>query len=162
MIYGESAMSKNSHGHQLTINFPFLLGLVMVISIPLNLKLLAYGQIISNELPNNINFLRGGAGGWNGGTHSKNLLLVSEIGAIEIPVPPPETSTITKYRVLVATNNPKDGELVRVLFPDAFSTVYNGQSMLQVGLFNSQEKAVEALESLKLNGFYGVIVNEPR
>lgn len=174
MIYEESAMSKNIHGHKPTINPALLLGLVMGMTIPLNLDLLANGEILSNDVKNNqqsreyVNPLIPGGGLFvNPGTERQNILtrerislLASEIGAIEIPVPPPETTTLTKYRVLVATNNPKDVELVRVLFPDAFSIVYNGQSMLQVGLFNSQDRAIEALEALKLNGFRGVIVNE--
>ncbi|MBR8826311.1 MAG: DUF1565 domain-containing protein [Gomphosphaeria aponina SAG 52.96 = DSM 107014] len=82
-----------------------------------------------------------------------------ESEGIEIFVPPPETSSSIMYRVLVATKTNQDAEMIRLLFPDAFSTVYHGHSMLQVGLFSTEERATEALEDLKLNGFIGIIVN---
>lgn len=55
----------------------------------------------------------------------------------------------TKYRVLVEANNSNQQSQVRSLFPDAFTTVYLGKSMLQVGAFSNKDKAEGALHSLE-------------
>jgi parallel beta-helix repeat protein len=60
------------------------------------------------------------------------------------------SSTInqTQYRVLVETNNNSQQSQVRSLYPDAFTTVYQGKSMLQVGAFSNKSKAENAVRSL--------------
>ncbi|BAU66974.1 hypothetical protein STA3757_43800 [Stanieria sp. NIES-3757] len=55
----------------------------------------------------------------------------------------------TKYRVLVEANHSNQQSQVRALFPDAFTTVYLGKSMLQVGAFSNKDKAEGALNSLE-------------
>ncbi|WP_019507531.1 DUF1565 domain-containing protein [Pleurocapsa sp. PCC 7319] len=54
-----------------------------------------------------------------------------------------------KYKVLVEALG-KDAEAdVRSLYPQAFSTVYQGKSVLQVGAFNNWDKAKQAMRSLE-------------
>ncbi|GAB4245461.1 MAG: hypothetical protein Kow0049_35470 [Stanieria sp.] len=54
----------------------------------------------------------------------------------------------TTYRVLVEANNSNQQSQVRSLFPDAFTTLYLGKWMLQVGAFSNKDKAEGALDSL--------------
>ncbi|ELS02513.1 parallel beta-helix repeat (two copies) [Xenococcus sp. PCC 7305] len=53
-----------------------------------------------------------------------------------------------KYRVLVETANSSQQSQVRSLYPDAFRTVYQGKTMLQVGAFSQRSKAETASRSL--------------
>lgn len=54
-----------------------------------------------------------------------------------------------KYKVLVEALG-KDAESdVRSLYPQAFATVYQGKSVLQVGAFNNWDKAKQAMRSLE-------------
>ena len=54
-----------------------------------------------------------------------------------------------KYKVLVEALG-KDAEAdVRSLYPQAFATVYQGKSVLQVGAFNNWDKAKQAMRSLE-------------
>ena len=53
-----------------------------------------------------------------------------------------------RYRVLVETSNSQQQAQVRSLFPDAFRTVYQGKTMLQVGAFSQRSKAETASRSL--------------
>jgi len=55
---------------------------------------------------------------------------------------------IIKYRVLVETSNSGQQAQVRSLYPDAFRTVYQGKTMLQVGAFSQRGKADKASRSL--------------
>lgn len=66
--------------------------------------------------------------------------------------PPPDTSPEGRYRVLVATQTDDQQTLVRSLIPGAFRTSYNGQLMMQVGLFNRRENARQILDLLKQQG----------
>lgn len=63
--------------------------------------------------------------------------------------PPPITTNTTPYKVLVETNDGNQQTQVRSLYPDAFSTVYLGKSMLQVGAFSNKDKAEGAISSLE-------------
>ncbi|MGH2415857.1 MAG: SPOR domain-containing protein, partial [Microcystaceae cyanobacterium] len=74
------------------------------------------------------------------------------------PAPMPETAQGKRYRVMVAINNTSQQDRLRSLYPDAFPTVYNGQSLWQVGVFSSQENAQEALQGLNNSGLRGLIV----
>ena len=58
------------------------------------------------------------------------------------------TSPAIKYRVLVEIANSSQQAKVRSLFPDAFRTVYQGKTMLQVGAFSQRSKAETASRSL--------------
>ncbi len=68
------------------------------------------------------------------------------------------TATPQGYRVVVAVNNSSDKTRVRSLFPEAFSTSYQGRSMLQVGLFSDKNNAEKAEQSLKNVGLKPIIV----
>lgn len=70
------------------------------------------------------------------------------------PTPPPQNS----YRVMVQAEDSKQEEKVRSLIPGAFRTSYNGQTVLQVGLFSSRENAEQILNTLNGSGLKGVIV----
>ena len=80
---------------------------------------------------------------------------------IYIPVPPPETPqpvpTNTNYRVIVSVSEQQEKE-IRRLYSDAFATVYSGQRVLQVGLFNSWSNAQQVLEKLKELGLKEIII----
>ncbi|MGK7940432.1 MAG: DUF3747 domain-containing protein [Crocosphaera sp.] len=62
------------------------------------------------------------------------------------------------YRVVVAVNSSQDKTRVRSLFPEAFSTSYQGRSMLQVGLFSDKDNAQKAEKSLRSIGLKPIII----
>ena len=84
-------------------------------------------------------------------------------------VPPPSpnamrspsrsTGTTQSYRVVVAVNSSRDKTRVRSLFPEAFSTSYQGRSMLQVGLFSDKDNAQKAEQSLRGLGLKPIIIH---
>lgn len=53
-----------------------------------------------------------------------------------------------KYKVLVEAEDEYAQQEVRSLYPQAFATVYQGRSVLQVGAFNNWDKAKQAMRSL--------------
>jgi hypothetical protein len=63
-----------------------------------------------------------------------------------------------RYRVIVEIKNDSQQEKVRSIYPEAFSTVYNGRSIVQIGVFDSRENASLALETLKNNGLTGMVL----
>ena len=62
------------------------------------------------------------------------------------------------YRVVVGVNSSQDRTRVRSLFPEAFSTSYQGRSMLQVGLFSDKNNAQKAEQSLRSIGLQPIII----
>lgn len=56
------------------------------------------------------------------------------------------------YKVIVEAKYGYQESQIRSLYPDAFRTNYNGLSMLQVGVFSTQERANQVLESLRKIG----------
>ncbi|MGK7893517.1 MAG: DUF1565 domain-containing protein [Xenococcus sp. (in: cyanobacteria)] len=58
------------------------------------------------------------------------------------------TAPPIRYRVLVEASNSSQQAKVRSLYPDAFRTVYQGKTMLQVGAFSQHNKAATASRSL--------------
>ncbi|BAQ66326.1 hypothetical protein [Geminocystis sp. NIES-3709] len=56
------------------------------------------------------------------------------------------------YKVLVRVNNQNQESQVKSLYPEAFRANVRGQSMLQVGVFSSPEKAQEVSQSFKSIG----------
>lgn len=69
-----------------------------------------------------------------------------------LPVPPPSNSPVssngTYYRVVVPISGPNTLQQVRTVAPDAFRTLVNGQSVVQVGLFGEQARAEQARRDL--------------
>ena len=57
-------------------------------------------------------------------------------------------ATSVKYKVLVEAVDPYAEDKVRLLYPEAFATIYQGKSVLQIGAFNNWNKAKEAEKSL--------------
>lgn len=53
-----------------------------------------------------------------------------------------------KYKILVEALNESEEDEVRSLYPQAFKTVFEGQSLLQVGAFSNWDKAKQAEQSL--------------
>ncbi|MDJ0729430.1 MAG: DUF3747 domain-containing protein [Crocosphaera sp.] len=68
------------------------------------------------------------------------------------------TQTAQSYRVVVAVNSRREKTRVRSLFPEAFSTSYQGRSMLQVGLFSDKNNAQKAEKSLRSIGLQPIII----
>lgn len=82
-------------------------------------------------------------------------------------VPPPSANAVNtgrnigtsqSYRVVVAVSSSQDRTRVRSLFPEAFSTSYQGRSMLQVGLFSDKNNAQKAEQSLRSIGLKPIII----
>ncbi len=68
-----------------------------------------------------------------------------------VPFPPTISSSSTnpvKYKVLVEALDSNEENEVRSLYPEAFETVFKGQSLLQIGAFNNRDKAKQAERSL--------------
>jgi Protein of unknown function (DUF3747) len=74
--------------------------------------------------------------------------------------PPPVTQTPVqgRYRVIVGASNNDQKSQVRSLYPDAFATSHNGRSVMQIGVFSTQDKAQQALQGLTDIGLKGQIV----
>lgn len=64
-----------------------------------------------------------------------------------------------KYRVIAEANGDRQEEQVRSLYPDAFTTIYQGKFMLQVGVFSDQNAAENTVQSLERIGISGMILN---
>ena len=68
-----------------------------------------------------------------------------------VPFPPTISSSSinpVKYKVLVEALDSNEENEVRSLYPEAFETVFEGQSVLQIGAFNDRDKAKQAERSL--------------
>ncbi len=64
-----------------------------------------------------------------------------------------------RYRVVVPLFTDKDQDLVRSLAPGAFPTVWQGQRVMQAGVFSSEYNAKEMLKILSSNGLR--VIMEP-
>lgn len=62
-----------------------------------------------------------------------------------------------QYRVLVEAEDEQTQSLVKSLVPGAFTTLINGQSVMQIGAFSSHGNAQEAVERLSRSGLQGII-----
>ncbi|MFM7574155.1 MAG: DUF3747 domain-containing protein [Snowella sp.] len=62
------------------------------------------------------------------------------------------------YRVMAAVSGMQQQEQVRSLYPDAFATSYQGQRVLQVGVFSTKENATQAYQSLQNAGLRAIII----
>ena len=71
----------------------------------------------------------------------------SEVGSLSDVLGSESTASV-KYKVLVEAIDPYATEKVRSLYPEAFATIYQGRSVLQIGAFNNWDKAKEAEKSL--------------
>lgn len=64
---------------------------------------------------------------------------------------------VLQYRVLVRAENDDVRDWVRSVVPDAFETVANGQTLMQIGAFQNLENAEEAAEQLSRSGIRAII-----
>lgn len=62
-----------------------------------------------------------------------------------------------RYRVVVPVTSNRDEEIVRLLAPGAFRTVWRGQGVIQVGVFNSTFNAEQMIRTLNNSGLRGMI-----
>ncbi len=62
-----------------------------------------------------------------------------------------------QYRVVVAAEDEQTQASVQSIVPEAFVTVVDGRSVMQIGAFSSRDNAEEAVEMLSRNGFQGII-----
>lgn len=62
------------------------------------------------------------------------------------------------YRVMASVSGQQQQEQVRSLYPDAFATSYQGQRVLQVGVFSTQENATQAYQSLQNAGLRAIMI----
>lgn len=66
-----------------------------------------------------------------------------------------------RFRVIGAASNSTQQKQLRSLYPDAFPTSYKGRSVWQIGVFSSQDKAQQALQSLTEAQIKGQIISIP-
>ena len=57
-------------------------------------------------------------------------------------------SPTVRYRVLVEVESDNQKSQVKVLYPDAFTTVYRGKPMLQIGAFSDRASAEKTSRSI--------------
>ncbi|QLE40414.1 DUF1565 domain-containing protein [Nostoc sp. C052] len=62
-----------------------------------------------------------------------------------------------RYRVVVTLATDRDKDLVRSLVPGAFPTVWEGQKVMQAGVFSSEYNAKEMLKTLSSNGLRAIM-----
>ncbi|WP_375502695.1 DUF1565 domain-containing protein [uncultured Nostoc sp.] len=62
-----------------------------------------------------------------------------------------------RYRIVVPLFTDKDQDLVRFLAPGAFPTVWQGQRVMQAGVFSSEYNAKEMLKTLYNNGLRAIM-----
>lgn len=62
-----------------------------------------------------------------------------------------------RYRVVVPLFTDQDRDLVRFIAPDAFPTVWQGQRVMQAGVFNSEYNAKEMLKTLSSKGLRAIM-----
>lgn len=93
-------------------------------------------------------------------SNSQRRTLSDVLGNLNNPNPSPvaQNSLSGTYKVLVEARNSSQQQQVRSLYPDAFSTSHNGRSMLQVGVFSSQETAENVSQSLKNMGLNPTVI----
>lgn len=87
---------------------------------------------------------------------------------IPIPVSTPDNSSnisvtsqlpTKSYRVIVKVSNDSQASQVRSLYPQAFQTVYQGKSILQIGRFSSRQNAETTLQNVENLGWDGIIID---
>jgi parallel beta-helix repeat protein len=62
-----------------------------------------------------------------------------------------------RYRVVVTSATDKDRDIVRSLAPGAFPTVWEGQKVMQAGVFDSEYNAKEMLKTLSNQGLRAIM-----
>lgn len=84
-------------------------------------------------------------------------------GANQPPVTVPSSGAVAeRYMVFVNGNSPLLLEQVRQVQPDAFSQTHNGRSVIQAGLYNSQQNAQAQVQRLSAVGIGASVVTVQR
>jgi parallel beta-helix repeat protein len=73
------------------------------------------------------------------------------------PVAEPQSQTNSRFRVMVEVISERDQELVRFLSPGAFSTMWQGKTVMQAGVFSSRYNADGMAKVLYNNGLRAVV-----
>lgn len=92
-------------------------------------------------------------------TSNKELIFTSSSGVVRdvepVPYVPQINNTaansrahLVKYKVLVEALDETEEKEVRSLYPQAFTTVFQGQPLLQIGAFSDRDKASQAERTL--------------
>lgn len=69
------------------------------------------------------------------------------------PAPPSRAGALgLQFRVVVQTRNSQEENRVRSLVPQSFRTVFNGQSVMQAGVFSDRNNADDLVQMLQRNG----------
>jgi hypothetical protein len=63
------------------------------------------------------------------------------------------------YKVIVEAKYGYQESKIRSLYPDAFRTTHQGRTMLQVGVFSSQQRAEQVLQSLRRAGLSPLMIH---
>jgi len=87
----------------------------------------------------------------NSSVNSSDTLFLGNSGVNSSP-------SATSYRVMAAVSGEQQQEQVRSLYPDAFATSYQGQRVLQVGVFSTKENATQAYQSLQNADLRAIII----
>ncbi|MDF5717283.1 MAG: DUF1565 domain-containing protein [Rhizonema sp. NSF051] len=67
------------------------------------------------------------------------------------------TQTDVRYRVMVQVQNERDLQVVKVLAPGAFQTVWRGVAVMQAGVFNSRNHADSMVKIFNNNGLKATV-----
>lgn len=67
------------------------------------------------------------------------------------------TGTSLRYRVVVEATSDREQELVKTLAPGAFSTIWQGRRVMQVGVFSDRSNADEMLRILNSSGLRTIV-----
>lgn len=93
--------------------------------------------------------------------------------AVTIPVPSPDSgrrfqsaarssSSSKLYRVVVQPRDSKQKSKIKSLVPDSFRSSYRGQSVMQVGLFDTRSKVDHMVKLMKRNGLKPEVIEDSR
>ncbi len=74
---------------------------------------------------------------------------------------PTGSSAMVKYRVVVFTTNDQQQAQLRSLVPNAFSSTYRGQTVMQAGAFGDRSKADQLMTTLTSQGLQTIIEPMP-
>ncbi|MBD1997530.1 N-acetylmuramoyl-L-alanine amidase [Leptolyngbya sp. FACHB-541] len=83
----------------------------------------------------------------------------SPTSPVSSPVPTQTAAQMGQYRVVVPANTAAMQQRVRTAVPDSFRTTVNGQTVMQVGLFQDQSPAEELKRSLERQNLQASIVS---
>ncbi len=75
------------------------------------------------------------------------------------PAPNPDNRAALRYRVIVPVTSTELKEAVRRLVPNAFTSRYNGRSVIQTGAYSDRAAADEQAKMLLQSGFQAIVTS---